>query len=183
MPLKEPYILESGLIQVVPYFQTRKIFCKERWFQRSVADVLRSEFNNTHKPSSDTPEPAQYLKDIAAGNVTLTKRQLGTPRGPRPAVASAIIESGSVLEYRVHMHEPPIRAGAELVALMRRPDTGSAGSRGGCNGTGLVIYESEDTLVINKPAGVPVHPTGRYHHNSLTLILESCLGYKVFGKH
>lgn len=182
MPLKEPYILESGLIQVVPYFQTRKIFCKERWFQRSVADVLRSEFNNTHKPSSDSPEPAQYLKDISTGNVTLTKRQLGTHHTVRgPAVASAIIESGSVLEYRVHMHEPPIRAGTELAVLMQRPGAESTRPQGA--GTGLVIYESEDMLVINKPAGVPVHPTGKYHHNSLTLILESCLGYKVFGKH
>lgn len=45
-----------------------------------------------------------------------------------------------------------------------------------------IVSETVDMLVINKPAGVPIHPTGRYIKNSLTTILEHELGYKVYGE-
>lgn len=34
-----------------------------------------------------------------------------------------------------------------------------------------VVYEDERLLAINKPAGLPVHPTARYHHKTVTAIL------------
>lgn len=36
-----------------------------------------------------------------------------------------------------------------------------------------IIYEDEALLVIDKPAGLPVHPCGRYHFNTLTHIAKS----------
>lgn len=36
-----------------------------------------------------------------------------------------------------------------------------------------IIHEDEDLIVINKPAGVPVHPTGRYNFNSLLEIMRA----------
>ena len=35
------------------------------------------------------------------------------------------------------------------------------------------IYEDEHLLAVNKPAGLPVHPTARYHKNTLIKVLES----------
>lgn len=35
-----------------------------------------------------------------------------------------------------------------------------------------IIYERDGTLVINKPAPLPVHPAGRYYKNSLLYILK-----------
>jgi 23S rRNA pseudouridine1911/1915/1917 synthase len=35
------------------------------------------------------------------------------------------------------------------------------------------VYEDEHLLVVNKPAGVPVHPTARYHHNTVIRLLKS----------
>jgi 23S rRNA pseudouridine1911/1915/1917 synthase len=35
-----------------------------------------------------------------------------------------------------------------------------------------VLYEDEHLLVIDKPSGVPVHPTARYHKNTVMKILE-----------
>ena len=35
-----------------------------------------------------------------------------------------------------------------------------------------VAYEDEDILVVDKPAGLPVHPTARYFHHTLTAVLR-----------
>ena len=34
-----------------------------------------------------------------------------------------------------------------------------------------VVYEDESVLAIDKPAGLPVHPSAKYHRNTLTTIL------------
>jgi tRNA pseudouridine synthase 9 len=39
-----------------------------------------------------------------------------------------------------------------------------------------IIHEDEDMIVINKPAGVPVHPAGRYNFNSVVEIMKSDRG-------
>jgi 23S rRNA pseudouridine1911/1915/1917 synthase len=39
-----------------------------------------------------------------------------------------------------------------------------------------VLYEDSDLLVIDKPAGLPVHPTARYHKNTLTALLRERFG-------
>jgi 23S rRNA pseudouridine1911/1915/1917 synthase len=39
-----------------------------------------------------------------------------------------------------------------------------------------VLYEDPDLLVIDKPAGLPVHPTARYHRNTLTALLRERFG-------
>lgn len=40
-----------------------------------------------------------------------------------------------------------------------------------------VVHEDNDIIVINKPAGVPVHPAGRYNYNSVVEILRAERGY------
>ncbi|TPX77076.1 hypothetical protein CcCBS67573_g01666 [Chytriomyces confervae] len=42
-----------------------------------------------------------------------------------------------------------------------------------------IVYEDKDLVVVDKPASIPVHPTGRYNHNTITGILKSKeFGYK-----
>lgn len=36
-----------------------------------------------------------------------------------------------------------------------------------------VVFEDDHLLVVNKPAGVPVHPTARYHHNTVIRLLKA----------
>jgi 23S rRNA pseudouridine1911/1915/1917 synthase len=36
-----------------------------------------------------------------------------------------------------------------------------------------VVYEDEHLLAVNKPANLPVHPTARYHHNTLIKLLQA----------
>lgn len=41
-----------------------------------------------------------------------------------------------------------------------------------------IIHEDNDMLVIDKPAGVPVHSAGRYHFNSVVEILRAERGHQ-----
>lgn len=65
------------------------------------------------------------------------------------------MKNGDLLSHTLHRHEPPV--------------------------TSLpigLIYEDENMAVIDKPPGVPVHPAGRYFHNSLTNMIQSARQWK-----
>ena len=40
------------------------------------------------------------------------------------------------------------------------------------------VHEDDDMIVIDKPAGVPVHPAGRYNYNSVIEIMRAKRGYQ-----
>ncbi|KAJ5894644.1 Pseudouridine synthase RluC/RluD, partial [Penicillium taxi] len=64
-----------------------------------------------------------------------------------------VIKNGQVISHTLHRHEPAV--------------------------TSLpvgIIHEDEDIIVIDKPAGVPVHAAGRYNFNSVIEILRSMRG-------
>ncbi|KAI9869766.1 MAG: hypothetical protein M1830_005117 [Pleopsidium flavum] len=68
---------------------------------------------------------------------------------PVPSI-HAIIKNGDVISHTLHRHEPPV----------------TAQSIG-------IVHEDDDMIVINKPAGVPVHPAGRYNYNSIVEIMRA----------
>ena len=70
--------------------------------------------------------------------------------GKPVADPSAVVKNGDLISHTLHRHEPPV--------------TGEAIG---------IIHEDDDMMVINKPAGVPVHPTGRYNFNSLVEIIRA----------
>ncbi|OAA61949.1 drap deaminase [Niveomyces insectorum RCEF 264] len=61
-----------------------------------------------------------------------------------------VLQNGERISHTTHRHEPPVTA--DPVGI---------------------IHEDGDMLVINKPAGVPVHPAGRYLYNSVVEILKA----------
>ena len=63
------------------------------------------------------------------------------------------VKNGDIIAHTLHRHEPPVSS--EEIGI---------------------IHEDEDMLVINKPAGIPVHPAGRYNYNSIVEILRSDRG-------
>lgn len=73
-----------------------------------------------------------------------------------PANLESIIRNGDLITHKLHRHEPPVTS---------KPI-----------GT---VYEDENMLVIDKPSGIPVHPTGRYRYNTITKILEKQWGRAV----
>jgi 23S rRNA pseudouridine1911/1915/1917 synthase len=67
-----------------------------------------------------------------------------------------------------------VRAGEQIV-LKRRPPSEPEVPR--CYG---VLHEDAQVLGIDKPAGLPVHPTARYHDNTLTSLLRQQHGPRTY---
>lgn len=61
-----------------------------------------------------------------------------------------VVNNGDVISHTLHRHEPPVTAQ-----------------------TIRVIHETAEMIVIDKPAGVPVHPAGRYNYNSVVEIMKA----------
>lgn len=70
-----------------------------------------------------------------------------------------VVKNGDVISHTLHRHEPPVTA---------QPIK--------------TIHEDDDMVVIDKPAGVPVHPAGRYKFNSVVEIMqaERAYGFNAF---
>ncbi|MDI1489447.1 MAG: DRAP deaminase [Ramalina farinacea] len=65
------------------------------------------------------------------------------------------VKNGEVISHTLHRHEPPVTG----------QDIGT-------------VHEDDDMIVIDKPAGVPVHPAGRYNYNSVIEIMRAERGYQ-----
>ncbi|KAI4847001.1 pseudouridine synthase, partial [Aureobasidium sp. EXF-8845] len=63
------------------------------------------------------------------------------------------VKNGDLVSHTLHRHEPPVT----------QQDIG-------------IVHEDEDMIVINKPAGIPVHPSGRYNYNSVTELMRAQRG-------
>jgi len=46
-----------------------------------------------------------------------------------------------------------------------------------------ILYEDENYIAVNKSGDLPIHPSGRYLNNTLTMILKKELGYEVYPVH
>lgn len=68
----------------------------------------------------------------------------------KTASPTQVIKNGEIISHTLHRHEPPVTASPIGI-----------------------IHEDDDLLVIDKPAGVPVHAAGRYLYNSVVEILRA----------
>jgi 23S rRNA-/tRNA-specific pseudouridylate synthase len=67
----------------------------------------------------------------------------------------AVVKDNDVICHRVHRHEPPVTA------------------------TPIeILVSNDDIVVVNKPSSIPVHPCGRYRHNSVVFLLGREHGLK-----
>ena len=70
------------------------------------------------------------------------------------ADTSTVVKNGDVVSHTLHRHEPPVTA--EPIRT---------------------VHEDDDMIVIDKPAGVPVHPAGRYKFNCVIEIMRAERSY------
>jgi RluA family pseudouridine synthase len=66
-----------------------------------------------------------------------------------------VVQNSDLVETSNHRHEPPI-----------------------ADGKIQIVHEDDDLLVVSKPCSFPVHPTGKYRHNTLLHVLKYEMGYK-----
>lgn len=148
------YTFSKGFRHVIPYYYTHRIPSKGRWFGRTVVDILSTELASVY--------PAHHLrKTIDAGNVKLIRRDKLTEPASEytdwESLSTHVLKNGSFLESKVHKHEPSVPGSGERIKI---------------------VFENETLLVVDKPAGIPVHPTGKYFHNSVSEILKHETGLK-----
>lgn len=74
----------------------------------------------------------------------------------KPADLESVIRNGDLITHKIHRHEPPVTS---------RPIT--------------IVKETDGLIIIDKPAGLPVHPTGRYRFNTVTKIMKIEMGREV----
>ncbi|KAL8837514.1 MAG: hypothetical protein Q9170_002507 [Blastenia crenularia] len=77
-----------------------------------------------------------------------------TVNGQKVPSVKEIVKNGDVISHTLHRHEPPVTA--QPIGI---------------------VHEDNDMIVINKPAGVPVHPAGRYNYNSIVEIMRAQRGH------
>ncbi|KAF9019828.1 hypothetical protein BGZ52_003071, partial [Haplosporangium bisporale] len=66
-----------------------------------------------------------------------------------------IVQNSDIVAHDIHRHEPPV---AHLPVKVVRQDNG--------------------VIIVDKPSSVPVHPSGRYRHNTVLHILMKEQGFK-----
>ncbi|KAK9454152.1 pseudouridine synthase [Dipodascopsis uninucleata] len=76
------------------------------------------------------------------------------------ATVDTVVRNGDLISHRIHRHEPPIPATPIKI-----------------------VYQDENIIAIDKPSGIPVHPTGRYRFNTITEIMKHELGLAVHPCH
>lgn len=74
----------------------------------------------------------------------------------KTAGLESIVRNGDLISHRCHRHEPSVSS-REI----------------------KIVYEDENIIAIDKPSGIPVHPTGRYRFNTITKIFQHEIGKTV----
>jgi 23S rRNA pseudouridine1911/1915/1917 synthase len=84
----------------------------------------------------------------------------------------AIIERGQVRDARGWLVRPAHRVRAGEVVTVLRPAPPEPPVVLGY----AIAHQDPDLLVLDKPAGLPVHPSARYHRHTLTAVLRERMG-------
>ncbi|EDO17393.1 hypothetical protein Kpol_1060p49 [Vanderwaltozyma polyspora DSM 70294] len=144
----------NGLRNIIPYLSKRSSYAKGRWVGLPLLTVLTKEFRKQG--------PDEYLKGIKSGRYKIR-------RGDRflevQDVLELPIEHKDIIGMTTHNHEPPVK---QWCTSIEEENSIVEGKIGGID----IVYEDDELLVVNKPSGIPVHPTGQYYLNTLTEILK-----------
>lgn len=123
---------------------------KQRWVGRTLIETYINDFG----------EPLDgVINDIQKGKLYVVNN-VGTSLPSElliglDVLSLRIVESKDVVHHFKHKHEPAIPWQEKIP----------------------ILYEDEEIIVVNKPSGVPTHPSGNYLHNSLSEIVKEMYGF------
>ncbi|XP_050390895.1 uncharacterized protein LOC126810023 [Patella vulgata] len=98
-----------------------------------------------------------FTKEFVAGTPEFYRRHIELGKvevNGKRVTENYIIKNGDEISHTIHRHENPV-----------------------LGGNIEIISDTDDLLVINKPASIPCHPCGKYRFNSIVFILGKELGY------
>lgn len=150
------YFFANKLRHVRPYFHTYETHVKTRFLDRTLFEVYTEDL---HYSVNGTES------QIRNGNLFLLTNigKKGTPQkiSDWDTLSTWKLGRHDLICSLNHIHEPSVTEGCR----------------------NYIVYEDDDLLVVNKPSGVPTHPSGSYRYNSMTEILVNELKLKVFPCH
>ncbi|ANZ75167.1 BA75_02370T0 [Komagataella pastoris] len=140
------YTIRGNLRQCNPYFHSHKFYVKGRWVGMTVLDVFCNEFRSRSEE--------YYRSNIDNGTIKLIRNKglIAEQTIDKSLLYTTLIRSGDCIVNTEHKHEPEVGIGEEIV------------------------YQDDNILVVNKPGGIPVHPTGKYYYNTMTEIIRNEMG-------
>ncbi len=150
---KPMIVMDGGLRRVLPYWFTFSLNVKQRMMGKSVLEAMHTEFNVSSE--------SYYRAAIADGRIRLNGERVSE---------SVLLKGHDVITHRVHRHEPPVMLyGSSSVPDLSRPIQ--------------IVAETESFLAVNKPASVPVHPTGLRHSSKRWRMLTGFCFYSGRYRH
>lgn len=158
--MKSPYVFENGLRKVAPFFHQSKIHPKLRWVGRTLFDVFSTEFN----------EAGDIIQHEIENKLIYIQTNNGRKKNTQEILQGwdllkdRPIDNFDIIFVNKHKHEPSVPREPEVSKSLQFPSQ---------SGTNIkIVFEDDDLLVILKPSGIPTHPTGNYHYNTITEILK-----------
>ena len=156
---------------------TRRRAAQARWAGKTLLDIFANEFPHRGR--------AYYEAAIADGRLTAN--------GEERSDAARVMTGGDWATHVIHRHEPPVLwtggppgSGAHDYASVGASEGGSAGEQLPlAEALGLsvvdadaphaveIVAETDNLVVVCKPASLPVHPCGQYRKNSVLALLEA----------
>ncbi|KAI5963252.1 uncharacterized protein KGF55_003044 [Candida pseudojiufengensis] len=149
---QDTFMVENGFRKIIPYYTTYQTHAKERWVGKTLTQIYSSEFGESEENIlQDISENRLYV----INNVGLTKSS-STIKG-LDLLKFRETHIKDVIHHLKHNHEPLI------------PWVGPI----------PIIFENDEILVVDKPSGVPTHPSGSYLYNSLSETIKKELNMKT----
>ncbi|CUM53290.1 uncharacterized protein AC631_00559 [Debaryomyces fabryi] len=154
------YYFENGLRKVKPYYFTYKTHVKSRWIGKTVHEVFTTELG----------QDSDVTKQEITNKIIYISSNQGMKGGPIEIkgwnnLVERKIQSHDLIYNMKHIHEPSVAQGLELVKKTTKYTSQSS--------TDLsIVFENDEVLVVDKPAGIPTHPKGNYRYNSITEIVK-----------
>lgn len=157
------YYFKEGFRLVRPYFHFFQTHVKTRWLGRTLVEVYCEDLHsNIDRIETQVRNGKLYvIGNQGKAKSTYEVRDWETLQDRK-------LERHDVICNLSHIHEPAVLCNVEEDASDFSTE---------------VVYEDESLIVVNKPSGVPTHPSGSYRYNSMTEILEHELQYKVYPCH
>ncbi len=153
-----------------PFTRVLSSSVKGKWVGKSVQSVLQSEFHHFE----DTQRLDELFKmSLVRLNDIPVNSEVALMRGTQTADAvsqDTPLKNMDIISRITHWHEPPVLVptNISLQKIDLSQDVIDNLMSGGDHSEGdFVIY------CVDKPSSVPVHPTGPYLQNSLTLMVEA----------
>ncbi|KAG7697012.1 hypothetical protein KL930_002538 [Ogataea haglerorum] len=135
-------LFKNGLRYVEPYMRRITAVTRPRWVGKPFLEVLATDFRGR--------DISKYSQLIDSGDMYIWRN---TPAGVETVRGAQLrtekLQRGDRISNSFHHHEKPVIAAPIDV-----------------------VYEDSEMLVVNKPAGIPVHPTSGYFQNTVLEILK-----------